>query len=137
MRHLSTTTKASRALVSRPGLTRVALAFLAIVSARAETLDRIAVTVGHHIITQTDLLLDLRISTFLDDKTPDLNAAQKRNAADRLVDRYLMLEDAAVTRAPLPYAEEVDALLKPIRDRYASPSEYEAALARAGITEDQ
>jgi hypothetical protein len=111
--------------------------FLVIISASPETLDRIAVTVGHHIITESDLLLDLRISAFLDGKTPDLSGAQKRKAADRLVDHYLLLEDADATRAPLPSAEEVDALLKPLRDRYASASEYQAALARAGIGEDQ
>ncbi len=123
--------------VKGTGLTRVALAFLAIVSAHSETLDRIAVTVGRHVITESDILLDLRISAFLDGKTPDLSGAQKRKAADRLVDQYLMLEDAAVTRAPLPYEAEVTSLMKPIRARYASESEYQAALARAGISEDQ
>jgi hypothetical protein len=126
----TTTAKATR-------LTRIALIVLAVVPAHAETIDRFAVTVGRHVITEGDILLDLRISAFLDGKAPDLSGGQKRMAADRLVDQYLMLEDAAVTRAPLPFAEQVDALLKPIRARYATEPEYQAALARAGISEDQ
>jgi hypothetical protein len=118
-------------------LGRIAVIVAVAVCARAETLDRIAVAVGRHVITESDIVLDLRISAFLDGKAPDLSGAQKRTAADRLVDQYLMLEDAAVTRAPLPFAEQVDALLKPIRARYATDPEYQAALARAGISEDQ
>jgi hypothetical protein len=119
---------------------RLALAILVgltIGNARADTLDRIAVTVGHHVIAESDILLDLRVSAFLDGKTPDLSSAQKRRAGDRLVDQYLILEDAAVTRAPLPFEAEVTNLMKPVRARYASDSEYQAALAQAGITQDQ
>jgi hypothetical protein len=119
---------------------RLALAILVgvtIGNANADTLDRIAVTVGHHVITESDILLDLRVAAFLDGKTPDLGTAQKRKAADRLVDQYLILEDAAVTRAPLPFEAEVANLIKPVRARYASDSEYQAALAQAGITQDQ
>lgn len=126
-------------------LTRTALVFLILFlviflmigPASCETFDRIAVTVGRHVITESDVLQYLRVAAFLDGKPPDLSGAQRRTAADRLVDQYLVLEDAAVTRAPLPFADEVEALMKPLRARYASQAEYEAALARAGITEDQ
>ncbi len=116
---------------------RMAVAFVMIVCARSETLDRLAVTVGRYVITESDILLDLRVSAFLDGKTPDFSGPQKRKAAERLVDQYLVLEDAAVTRAPLPYDADVDALLKPIRDRYASEAEFQTALAQAGISEAQ
>jgi hypothetical protein len=114
-----------------------AFAFLALAGARAETLDRIAVTVGPHVITESDVILDLRISAFLDGQTPDLSGAQKRKAADRLVDRYLVLEDATATRALVPSAAEVAALIEPVRARFASESEYRAALERSGISENQ
>lgn len=119
--------------VTRP----FALALLALSLARAENLDRIAVTVDRHVITESDVVLDLRISAFLDGKPPDVSGAQKRKAADRLVDQHLVLEDAAATRSPAPSAPEVAALIEPIRARYASESEYRAALERAGISEKQ
>lgn len=102
---------------------------------RAETLDRIAVTVGRHVISERDILQDLRISAFIDGKAPDFSGDQKRKAADRLVDQYLVLEDATATRVPPPGAAEVAALLTPIKARYASDQEYRTALRQASISE--
>ena len=110
---------------------------LAALSAAGENLDRIAVTVGPHVIPESEVILDLRIAAFLDGATPDLSGAQKRKAADRLVDQYLVLTDAAATRAPLPSNADVETLLAPLKARYASETEYRAALERAGITEAQ
>jgi len=101
----------------------------------AETLDRIAVTVGKHVITQSDVLLDLRVAAFVDGKAPDLTGAQARKEAARMVDLYLVLEDAASTGAPQPSAADVAALVAPIRARYPGDAEYRSALARAGISE--
>ena len=101
----------------------------------AETLDRIAVTVNRHVITLSDVLLDLRISAFLDGKSPDLSGPSRRKAAERLVDLYLVLEDAAVTRAPQPAPAEVAPFLQPVRARYSSDADYNSALQGAGISE--
>ena len=46
-------------------------ALLAVCVAQGETLDRLAVTVGRHVITESDVLLDLRVAAFLDGRTPD------------------------------------------------------------------
>ena len=101
-----------------------------------EPLDRIAVTVGKHVIAESDIVRDLRCAAFIDDKAPDLSGAAKRKSAERLVDQYLMLEDAAITRATLPGAEAADALLAPVRARYSSPAAFRAALEYAQISED-
>lgn len=108
---------------------------LAAVCVRAETLDRIAVTVGRHVISEHDILQDMRISAFIDGKAPVFSADRKRKAAERLVDQYLVLEDATVTRVPLPSAADVAGLLAPIKARYASDQAYRAALAQAQISE--
>jgi len=108
---------------------------LAAICVHAETLDRIAVTVGRHVISEHDILQDLRISAFIDGKTPDFSTAEKRKAAERLVDQYLVLEDASETRVPPPPAADVAGLLTPIKARYASAPEYRAALAQAQLSE--
>ena len=113
------------------------LAILMAAAAAGENLDRIAVTVGSHVIPESDVILALRVAAFIDDATPDLSGPQKRKAADRLVDQYLVLTDAAATRAPLPSPADVEPVLAPIQARYASEDEYRAALERAGITEPQ
>ena len=113
------------------------LAILMVAAAAGESLDRIAVTVGSHVVPESEVILALRVAAFIDDATPDFSGAQKRKAADRLVDQYLVLTDAAATHAPLPSAADVEPVLAPIKARYASEAEYRAALERAGITEPQ
>jgi hypothetical protein len=99
------------------------------------TLDRIAVTVGRHVISEQEILQDIRVSAFIDSKQPDFSTEQKRKAADRLIDQYLVLQDAALTRTPMPSAADASAMLAPIRARYPSDQEYRSALAQAGITD--
>jgi hypothetical protein len=113
------------------------LSILMAAAAAGENLDRIAVTVGTHVIPESEVILDLRVAAFIDGTTPDLSGAQKRKAADRLVDQYLVLTDAAATHAPLPSPADVEPVLAPMKARYASETEYRAALERAGITEPQ
>jgi len=103
--------------------------------ARGETLDRIAVTVGRHVISEQDILQDIRLSAFIDSKPPGFSAEQKRKAADRLIDQYLVLQDAALTRTPVPLPADIAAILEPIKARYPSDQEYRSALAQARITD--
>ena len=112
-------------------------AMLAAPVLRAEVIDRLAVTVGTHIIAQSEVLSDLRVSAFIDGTKPDLSSDAKRRAADRLVDQHLVLQDAALARAPLPQAADVTPLLAPIRARFASDADFASALSRAGITETE
>ena len=105
--------------------------------AQGETLDRIAVTVGRHVISERDILQDIRLSAFIDSKPPGFSAEQKRKAADRLIDQYLVLQDAALTRTPMPSAADVSAILDPIKARYASEQEYRSALAQARIADTE
>ncbi len=113
----------------------VMVAVLATIPGSGEILDRIAVTVGRHVISERDILQDIRISAFIDSKPAEITGDQKRKAADRLIDQYLLLEDAASTRTSLPTAVQAAALLAPIRARYASDQEYHAALGQAQIDE--
>jgi hypothetical protein len=103
--------------------------------ARGETLDRIAVTVGRHVISEQDILQDIRLSAFIDSKQPGFSAEQKRKAADRLIDQYLVLQDAALTRTPVPLPADVAAILAPIKARYPSDQEYRSALTQARIAD--
>jgi hypothetical protein len=116
---------------------RLALAILLAAAARGEILDRIAVTVGKHVITESDVIRDLRVSAFLDQRPVDLSGAAKRKAADRLVDQYLMLQDAAEGRVPLPSPEEAAPLLAQVKSRYPNDAEYCEELARYRITEEE
>lgn len=116
---------------------RSILVALLIMAGRAEVLDRIAVTVGKHVISESDILLDLRIAAFLDQKLVDASGEQKRKAADRLVDQYLLLQEALTSRQVLPTEEDAQQLLDQVKAQYATETEYRAALARNSVTEAQ
>ncbi len=112
----------------------LALAALGLVHApasQAETLDRIAVTVGQEVITESRVILDLRVAAFLDRKPVDLSGAAKRQAAARLVDQLLILREAADSHVTLPSTEAAAGLVAP----YEAESTYQADLQRYGISE--
>jgi hypothetical protein len=109
-------------------------ATLAIVSAHATILDRVAVTVGRQVITESDVIMDLRVAAFLDRQPVDLSGAQKRKAADRLVDQQLILQEAAFSRIPLPAKADAARLIEPVKAEYGA--DFEAALLRYKITEN-
>lgn len=104
---------------------------LALVSAAsAETLDRIAVSVGQDVITESQVVLDLRVAAFLERKPVDLSGVAKRQAAERLVDQLLILREAVDSHVTLPSTEAATGLVAP----YAAESGYQADLERYGIS---
>jgi hypothetical protein len=115
---------------------RVLFAFF-LLAGQAGILDRIAVTVSKHVISEGDVLFELRVVAFLDQKPVEVNPDQKRKAADRLVDQYMLLQEASTSRQQLPTADDARQLLDQVKAQYATETEYRAALARSGITEVQ
>ena len=108
-----------------------AIVFLA--AAHAETLDRIAVSIGTAVIAESDVLREIRVAAFLDHKTPDFSPESKRKAADRLVDQYFILQEASVSHLTLPTAEVVQSLLDHTKEEYGA--DYGPALKRCFLTE--
>lgn len=110
------------------------LLILAVASAQGVILDRIAVTVGRQVITESDVNRDLRVAAFLDRQPVDLSGAQKRKASERLVDQLLILQEAAFSRVPLPARADAERLIEPVKTEYGDG--FNAALKRYQITEN-
>jgi hypothetical protein len=108
---------------------------LSSLACRGAVIDRIAVTVGRQVITESDVIREIRIAAFLDQKPVEMSGEQKRKAADRLVDQTLILTEAASSRAALPGPAYAAGLLEQVKSQYPSASEYDAALKRYQITE--
>jgi hypothetical protein len=113
---------------------KICLAFFPLLLLRAEVLDRIAVTVDKRVITVSDLILDLRVSAFLDRKPVDLSGTAKRAAATRLVDRILLLQEAATSHFDQPPGEDAACRIDP-KSRYPTDAEYRAGLTEYHLTE--
>jgi hypothetical protein len=100
----------------------------------AQTLDRIAVTVGRTAITESALVMDLRVAAFLDRKPVEITGAAKRAAAQRLVDQVLILEEARQSLLPLPGEDGAQELVEQIKMMYSGADEFDAELERHDIT---
>ena len=112
-------------------LTGLLLGAAASLPARAEILDRIAVSVGTEVITESQVLLDLRVIAFLEEQPVETSGAAKRQAAARLVDQLLILREAADSHLTLPSTEATVGLVA----AYSAESDYQAKLKRYGISE--
>ena len=114
----------------------LALFALAPVLAQAEILDRIAVSVGNRVITETDLDREIRITAFLNGSRPDFSPENKRQTAGRMVDQLLVRSELEASRYMLPPPAEADAALREERSRFPDEAAWRRALADYGIAED-
>jgi hypothetical protein len=116
--------------------TRLLLALLCIAGARGIVLDRIAVTVGKDVITETEVDQAIRITALINGDAPVYNAKSRREAAGRLVDQDLIRRDMELSKWPQPEPEAVTKLLEQVkRERLGGDAGYRQALQRSGTTE--
>jgi hypothetical protein len=107
-------------------------------SARAEIIDRVAVTVDKIVITESDIVTHIRIASFLNNEPVDLSPTARRDATDRLVDQVLVRREMEISRYRAPSPEDVDPVLDELlRQRALDEEGYEQALEQFGITDTQ
>jgi peptidyl-prolyl cis-trans isomerase SurA len=103
----------------------------------AEVVDRIAVTVDRIVITESDILSQMRVAALLNGEPLDLNAEAKRAAARRLVEQALIQREIEITRYPAPALKDADPVLAQIRSQFGGPEAFAARLADYGVSEDE
>jgi len=97
-------------------------------------IDRIAVTVANRAITTSDIEREIRVTAFLNGQSPDLTAAGKRAAAERMVEQTLVRRELENSRYPTPQPAEIEPTLAAFRQRYyPADADYRRALAAARI----
>jgi hypothetical protein len=102
----------------------------------AAVIDRVALVVGKAVFTQSEVDDEARLSELEAGKPLDLSAAQRRQAAERLVDQELLRQEMSATRFQAPTSDAA-VLLGSFRQRhFPSVAQYRAALMRYGVTED-
>ncbi len=115
----------------------LALILAAGVVVHSEIVDRIAVSVGKEVITESQIVEEIRVAAFLNHEQPHVNADEKRKAAERLLEQTLLKRDMDFSHYPIPDLAEGVKQLQPIKDAYPSEPEFQADLQRHGITEDE
>jgi hypothetical protein len=74
----------------REGVVVMFLALMMAVGAEAVIVDRIAVSVGDKIVTESEIDLRIRLSAFQNREKPDFSLAARRRAAQELIDQRLV-----------------------------------------------
>lgn len=106
--------------------------------ASAAVLDRVAVVVGNQVITESELIEELRLEDFMTSRPLDLSPAERRAAAERLVDQQLIRQEMEIAQYKAPQPNAADSMLRDFRrQHYPTESAFRAALQRYGITEDE
>jgi hypothetical protein len=117
-------------------LAEAVIIFLSVVAARAEIIDRIAVSVGNSVITAADVVREIRVTAFLNGSKLDFSAATKHATAERLVEQNLIRRELELTRFSVPEAAAAaPAFLEFRKTQFPNDEEFQRALNDAGITE--
>jgi len=113
----------------------IAVMVLAALGAQAETLDRIAVTAGTHVITESQIVLALRSTALLSRMPVDLGGPEKRKMAEWLTDQILIVQEAAANHFTLPSSEAAKGKLEAVKMLYPSEEQYKRDLERYSVQE--
>jgi hypothetical protein len=114
-----------------------AFLLLTLAAARADIIDRVAVSVGNRVITTSDLDRQIRVLAFQDGVKPDFLPAARRAAAERMVEQKLIQRELANSRYPVPATAELTPAIEQFKkDHFPNEAAYQQALAQYGITEE-
>jgi hypothetical protein len=101
----------------------------------AEVIDRIAVSVGNQVITEQQLVEEIRVTAFLNRQTPKFDASDKRATAERLIEQTLIKREMDLSRYPLPDMREAEQMEADLRKQYKDEAEFNGDLETHGVSE--
>lgn len=104
----------------------------------AEVLDRVAVSVGNSVITESEIRHQLKVRALLEGTPLDLNGEAKRNAADRLIEQTLIRREMQSARYSLPEPTIAETLMASFKQtRYGGDeARYRQDLERHRLKDD-
>jgi hypothetical protein len=106
---------------------------LAVVCVSAqEVIDRIVSKVESDIILLSDIRQLGRYQLFLDGKPQS-----DEEILNRLIDQWIVRNEAAVARFPQPSEDEVTRSFERLKRSFSSPEEFEARKKLSGLTDDE
>jgi hypothetical protein len=100
----------------------------------AEVLDRVAVSIGNQVITESQLNREIQLDSFLNNEPATFTPAALRAAADRLIEQKLVRKEMEMGRYPTAAPEEASAM---IQNLVKNRPDFDRELTAAGITRDE
>jgi hypothetical protein len=118
-------------------MAQLAVPALAIGICAAAVVDRIAVVVGKAVITQSQVMQEVRLTEFLNRQPLDLSPAARRAAAERLIDQQLIRDEMGAGQFPAPTEDEAWDMMRNFRqENYPDDAQFRDTLRKYGLTED-
>jgi hypothetical protein len=102
--------------------------------ARAEVIDRLAIAVGHEVITELQLDEELRVTAMLNHKPVLRSLEERRAAADRLVEQLLIKREMQLSRYSLPDSTDIDKYYLQIEQANGGAAELDKTLRESNLT---
>jgi hypothetical protein len=101
----------------------------------AEVLDRVAVSIGNQVITESQLIQEIKLNSFLNNEPPNFSTAAKRESADRLIEQKLVRKEMDLGHYPSAAPAEAVAIIQNLlKTRVHGREEFDLQLKAAGIT---
>jgi peptidyl-prolyl cis-trans isomerase SurA len=97
-----------------------------------EVMDRIVARVETEIILLSDVRQLSRYQVFLDGK-----AQSDADILNRLIDQWIVRNEATVARFPKPSDDDVNRSIERLKRSFASPEEFQVRQKNSGITDDE
>jgi hypothetical protein len=101
-----------------------------------EIIDRIAISVGNLVITESQIDQEIRLTAFLNQEKLNLDKLKRKKAAGRLIEQTLVRREMEFSHYPLPQLSDAAKSLDTLNTRYKTQAEYQQALDSYGITEE-
>jgi hypothetical protein len=121
-------------MLRRTMLTLIATACLS----SAVLIDRLAIVAGTRVIKDSDIERDIRLTDFLNGDKLDFSPAERRKAAQRLIDQAMIHREVDLGRYPPPSPAETEDFLKQVkRQRFPNDAQFRQALQAYGITQQE
>jgi hypothetical protein len=115
----------------------LSLAIVMALSATADLIDRVAVAVENSVITESEILRQIRLTAFLNKEKPDFSAAAKRATAERLVEQSLVRREIGLSRYLPDRSDAPPDLYKQFRERFGSEAAWNQALRDYNVTDPE
>ena len=101
----------------------------------AMIIDRIAIVIENRIVKDSDIKREIRVTSFLNNETPDLSVTSEKKAANRLIDQLFIRREIEVGDYPSATLQQADRQLDKVKkERFKTEAAFEQALRRYGLT---
>ncbi len=101
----------------------------------AEIIDMIAIAIEYQTITESQIDEELRVSSLLNHEPVEHDAAARRDAADRLVQQFLIRREMELSGYTPPNAADIGTYLGGVEKDLAASGSVAAVLKRYGVSE--